>query len=61
MGGYPPHGLGPGGGGFQEQVTRRLTGKIPWWRLDGKWEYTSVEETREEAGFEMMETYIWRR
>ena len=29
-------------GGFQYQVERRLMGRIPWWRLDGKWEYTLV-------------------
>ena len=23
-------------GGFQDQVARRLVGRIPWWRLDGR-------------------------
>ena len=41
-------------GGFQDQVARRLTGWLPRRRLDGRWEYTSEETAREEAGFEMM-------
>ena len=28
---------------------------------DKKWEYTSTETAREEAGFKTMEEYIWRR
>ena len=47
-------------GGFQYQVVRKLTGRLPWQRLDGIWEYTSAEAAREEAGFEIMETYIWK-
>ena len=36
----------------------RLTGHIPWRRADGRWYYTSVEATIEEAGFDPVETYI---
>ena len=48
-------------GGFQDQVTGRLTGRPPWRQSDGKWDYTSVEAMGAEAGFETMETYIRRR
>ena len=48
-------------GGFQDQVARRLTGRLPRRRLDRRQEYTLVEAAREEAGFEPMETYIRRR
>ena len=42
--------------GFHEQVTRQMTRKIhdPLQRLDGRWEYTSTEASRVEAGFEKM-------
>ena len=43
-------------GGFQYQVARKLPGRLPCWRLDGRWEYTSVEVAREEVGFSTMET-----
>ena len=56
-----PH-MGQVQGGFQYQVERRLTGRIPRQRLDGNWEYTLVEAARAEEGFELMETYIrWRQ
>ena len=42
-------------------MMRRLTGWLPWRRLDGKWDYTLAEAAGAEAGFEPMETYIWRR
>ena len=58
VGGYPC--MGQVLGGFQYQVVRKLTGRLPWQRLDGIWEYTSAEAAREEAGFEIMETYIWK-
>ena len=58
VGGYPPYGTVPGG--FQDQVARILIGKLPWRRLDRKWEYTSAEAEISEAGFEPMETYIQR-
>ena len=48
-------------GGFQYHVVRRLTGRLLRKRLDGEWEYTAAEATREEAGFKLMETYIWKR
>ena len=41
--------------GFQEQVLRRLAGRLPRRRTDGKWEYTSSAVAREEAVFEAME------
>ena len=28
-------------GGFQDQVARRLMGRLPWRKTDRKWEYTS--------------------
>ena len=48
-------------GGFQYQVARRLTGRLPRRRSDEIWEYTSSEAARDEAGFEPMETYIQQR
>ena len=48
-------------GGFQDQVARRLTGQLLRRRIDRKWEYTSAEAARLEAGFEPMETYIRQR
>ena len=45
-------------GGFQDQVERILMGQLSWRRGDGKWDYTLVEVTQAEAGFETMETYI---
>ena len=44
--------------GFQEQVVRRLTGRLPRRQSGGKCYYTSVEMAREEAVFEKMEDYI---
>ena len=43
-------------GGFQDQVKRQLTGRLPWRRGDGKWEHTLVKAAREEARLEMVET-----
>ena len=48
-------------GGFLYQVVQRLTMRLLWQREEGKWGYSSTEAFRAEAGFEMMETYIWRR
>ena len=48
-------------GGFQYQVVQQLPGRLPQWRLDGKWEYTLAEVARAEAGFEPMETHIRQR
>ena len=53
--------MGQALGCFQDQVVRRLKGRLPQWRLDKKWEYTSAEAARTEARFEPMETYIRQR
>ena len=53
--------MGQALGGFQDQVARQLMGRLPWGKLDGRWEYTSVKAARSEAGFETIETYIWQR
>ena len=47
-------------GGFQDQVSRRLMGRLLRRREYWNGEYTSVEaaRARAEAGFETMETYI---
>ena len=45
-------------GGFQDQVARRLTGGLPWRRMDGMWNYTLAEAAREEARFELIGTYV---
>ena len=47
--------------GFQDQVAIRLAGQIPRQKPDGGWTYTSAAMAREEAGFQTMEEYIWRR
>ena len=47
--------------GFQDQVERQLTGRLPRRRTDGKWEYTPAAAAREEAGFKAVGEYIWRR
>ena len=47
---------GQGTGGFQ--VARRITGRLPRQKPDGKWEYTSAAMARTEAGFQTMEEYI---
>ena len=46
-------------GGFQDQVAQRLTGQVPRQKTDGKCNYKSAATAREEAGFQMMEEYIW--
>ena len=48
-------------GGLQYQVGRHLTGRLPRQKTDGKWEYILAATAREEAGFQTMEEYIWRR
>ena len=48
-------------GGFQDQVERRLMGRLTWRRMYGRWEYTLVEAEIAEAGFGTVETYIRRR
>ena len=41
-------------GGFQDQVTWRLTGRLLERQADGKWDYTLEEAERVEAGFDTM-------
>ena len=48
-------------GGFQDQVERRLTGRLPRRRNYEKWDYTSAAAAREEASFKVTEEYIQRR
>ena len=43
--------------GFQDQVTRILTGRLPWQSLNGRWENTLAEAEKVEAGFETMEIF----
>ena len=57
MGGHPPHRQGTGGG-FQDQVARRLTGRLPRRKTDRKWEYTLVSTASKEAGFQTIEECI---
>ena len=52
-----PH-MGKALAGFQIQVVRRLTGKLPHRKMDGTWKYTSAEAVREAAVFLTMEEYI---
>ena len=40
--------------GFQDQLARRMIGRLPWKSLNGRWENTFVEAERTEVGFEMM-------
>ena len=47
-------------GGFQDQVARRLMGRLPRHKNDGKQEYTSAAAAREEAGLQTMQEYIRR-
>ena len=47
-------------GGFQDQVTRRLTGRLLRRKPDEKWMYTSAVTAREEVGFQTMAQYIRR-
>ena len=47
--------------GLQDNVEWQLMSRLPRRRLDKRWEYTSAKVAREEAGFELMKTYIWQR
>ena len=47
--------------GFQDQVEQRLMGGLPQKRSDGGYKYTLAEAAREEARFNLMDTYIQRR
>ena len=55
------HRMGKNLGGFQNQVTRGMTGRLPRMTLDGRWIYTSAAAARAEAIFLKMEEYIRRR
>ena len=46
---------------FQHRVAQRLTGRQPRRQGDWSWEYPSLEEEMEEAGFEGIGKYITRR
>ena len=50
LGGDPPHGTVPEGGGFHHQVVRRITGKIPNRHMDGGWEYSPITKALNEVG-----------
>ena len=43
-----PH-IGQALGGSQDQVERRMMGRLPQLRLNGRWEYTSAESEIAEA------------
>ena len=58
MCGHPPHGQGTWG--FQAHVVIWLTGQLPHRTPDGKWTYTSLATSQEEAGLLNMEEYIRR-
>ena len=52
--------MGSSLGGFQDQMARRLTGRLPRQKPDGKWKYTSTAtaKARYEVGFQTMGGYI---
>ena len=43
---------------FQDQLVRRLTGRLPWQSLKENWENTLAEAEKVEAGFETMDICI---
>ena len=47
--------------GVHHRVVRLITGNHPQRLLDGSWEYPSLEEAMQEAGFEEVEAYVPRR
>ena len=53
--------MGKSLGRFQDQVARRLTGRIPRRKTDAKWYYTLAATARDEAGFQTMEECIRRQ
>ena len=53
-------GMGKAPGGFQTQVSRRLTGNLPRRKTDGTWRYNSAAAAREAAGFLTIEEYVRR-
>ena len=52
--------IGKALGGFQDQVARRMTGRLPQRKPDRKWMYNLAATAREEAGLLRMEEYIRR-
>ena len=48
-------------GVFQDQVACQMTGWLPRRSSDGIWEHTLEAAAREEAGFDLIETYIQKR
>ena len=46
---------------FQSRVARRLTGKQPWRRTDGGWDYPPLAEALREAGMVGIRTSITQR
>ena len=50
----PPVWEGPSGG-FQDQVEKHMTRRLPRHKTDRKWTYTSAATARKEAGFQTME------
>ena len=46
---------------FQHRVARRITGKQPWRRVDGIWEYPPLAEALGGAGFEGIRKLVTRR
>ena len=58
VGGYLLHGTVYGGFPRPGGVATDMA--FPKWSLYKKWKYTMTEAASAEAGFEPMETYIWR-
>ena len=52
--------MGKAPGRFQDQVTRRLTGRLPQRTPDGKWIYTLAATAQEESEFLTIEEYTRR-
>ena len=49
------------GGGVQNRVARRITGRQTQKHLDGSWEYSPLDKAMQEAGFEEVEAYVLMR
>ena len=46
---------------FQHGAARRITGRQPWRRGDGRWAYPTLKEAKREAGLEGIRKSITRR
>ena len=46
---------------FQNRVKPRITGRKPWRRGDGSWEYPHLAEAMGEVGFEGIRKLVTRR